>query len=187
MNEDGHAGGAGPADDELNRGRGVIRTRVPGFTIRCAREGDEALVLRFIQHLAHYERLSSEVVATEGVLHESLFVRRQAEVIIGELNGAPVAFALFFHNFSTFLGKANLYLEDLFVEEGHRGRGLGRCMFACLASIALERGCERLDWWCLDWNEPSIAFYRRMGARPMSDWTVYRIEGSALRELAGKL
>lgn len=187
MNEDGHAGGAGPADDELNRGRGVIRTRVPGFTIRFAREGDEALVLSFIQHLAEYERLSSEVVATEGVLHESLFVRRQAEVIIGELNGAPVAFALFFHNFSTFLGKANLYLGDLFVEEEHRGRGLGQCMFACLAAIALERGCERLDWWCLDWNEPSIAFYRRMGAKPMSDWTVYRIEETTLQVLASKL
>jgi len=187
MNEDGHAGGAGPADDELNRGRGVIRTRVPGFTIRFAREGDEALVLSFIQHLAEYERLSSEVVATEGVLHEALFVRRQAEVIIGELNGAPVAFALFFHNFSTFLGKANLYLEDLFVEEEHRGRGLGQCMFACLAAIAIERGCERLDWWCLDWNEPSIAFYRRMGAKPMSDWTVYRIEETTLQVLASKL
>jgi GNAT superfamily N-acetyltransferase len=174
-------------DDDVERDIDHFCTRIPGFTIRFAREGDEVLVLRFIHHLADYERLSSEVVATEEVLHESLFVKRRAEVIIGEMNGDPVAFALFFHNFSTFLGKANVYLEDLYVEEEHRSRGLGQCMFACLASIAIERGCERLDWWCLDWNEPAIAFYRRMGARPMSDWTVYRIEGPTLQELSGKL
>ena len=173
--------------DHVGRDMGHFQTKVPGFTIRFAHEGDEAQILQFIQHLADYERLSSELLATEDVLHESLFVKRQAEVIIGEMNGEPVAFALFFHNFSTFLGKANVYLEDLFVEERYRGRGLGQCMFACLASIAIERGCERLDWWCLDWNEPSIAFYKRMGARPMSDWTVYRIEGPTLQELSGKL
>ncbi|NLT37382.1 MAG: GNAT family N-acetyltransferase [Methanomassiliicoccus sp.] len=162
-------------------------TSIPGFTIRFAREGDETLILHFIKRLAEYERLSSEVVATEEVLHESLFLKKQAEVILGELNGVPVAFALFFHNFSTFLGKANLYLEDLFVDERYRGRGLGQCMFACLAFITIERGCERLDWWCLDWNESSIRFYERMGAKPMSDWTVYRIEGPTLQELARSL
>lgn len=187
MNEEGDEGGTRPLSADLNREAGRIDTRIPGFTIRFAREGDESLVLSFIRRLADYERLSSEVVATEEVLHESLFVKRQAEVIFGELDGAPVAFALFFHNFSTFLGKANLYLEDLFVDEGYRGRGLGQCMFACLASIALERGFRRLDWWCLDWNEPSISFYLGMGARPMSDWTVYRIEGRTLEELASKL
>ena len=168
-------------------GRERIDTSIPGFTIRFALEGDEALILSFIQRLADYEKLSSEVVATEGVLHDSLFVKRQAEVILGELNGEPVAFALFFHNFSTFLGKANLYLEDLFVDERYRGRGLGQCMFACLAFIAIERGCDRLDWWCLDWNEPSIRFYKRLAAVPMSDWTVYRIEGRTLQELARSL
>jgi GNAT superfamily N-acetyltransferase len=145
------------------------------------------LILKFIKELAEYEELLDEVVATEEVLFDSLFVKRQAEVIIGEYKGEPVAFALFFYNFSTFLGKANLYLEDLFVLEEHRGRQFGRMMFTCLAKIAIERGCERLDWWCLDWNEPSIAFYKRLGARPMSDWTVYRIDGKNLTDLASKL
>lgn len=164
-----------------------LDTSIPGFTIRFTREGDEAIILQFIKRLAEYERLSSDVVATEKILHESLFVKKQAEVLIGEMDGEPVAFALFFHNFSTFLGKANLYLEDLFVEGAYRGQGLGQCMLACLAAIAVERGCERLDWWCLDWNEPSIAFYRQMGARAMSDWTVYRLEGRSLEELSRRL
>lgn len=162
-------------------------TSMPGFTIRFAKGKDSALVLRFIRQLAEYEGLIEEVTATEDLLHESLFIKHQAEVIIGELKGEPVAFALFFHNFSTFLGKANLYLEDLFVDDSCRGMGLGKVMFSCLAKIAVERGCERLDWWCLDWNEPSIAFYKSMGARPMSDWTVYRVDGKGLQELAGRL
>jgi GNAT superfamily N-acetyltransferase len=164
-----------------------FETSIPGFTIRYTRREDVPIILDLIRRLAEYEKLSHEVVATEKVLSDSLFKKRQAEVIIGELDGRPVAFALFFHNFSTFLGKANLYLEDLFVEERYRGRGLGRSMFACLARIAMERNCERLDWWCLDWNTSSIAFYERMGARPMSDWTVYRIDGDRLAELARKL
>lgn len=162
-------------------------TGIPGFVIRFARPDDISIILDFIKRLAEYEKLSKEVVATEEVLMESLFEKRQAEVIIGELEGRPVAFTLFFHNFSTFLGKANLYLEDLFVDEGCRGLGLGKVMFSCLAKIAVERGCERLDWWCLDWNEPSIAFYRGMGAIPMSDWTVYRLEGERLKKMAGLL
>jgi GNAT superfamily N-acetyltransferase len=164
-----------------------FETVVPGFAIRMTKEEDAGLILEFIKRLAEYEGLSSEVVATEETLHDSLFVKRQAEVIIGELNGRPVAFALFFHNFSTFLGKANLYLEDLFVDEEHRGKGLGRTMFACLARIALERNCGRLDWWCLDRNLPAIAFYRRMGAMPMSDWTVYRVDGQRLADLSRSL
>ncbi len=164
-----------------------FRTSVPGFTIRFAKGKDSALVLRFIRQLAEYEGLIEEVTATEDLLHESLFIKNQAEVIIGELKGKPVAFALFFHNFSTFLGKANLYLEDLFVDDSCRGMGLGKVMFSCLAKIAVERGCERLDWWCLDWNEGSIAFYLSMGARPMSDWTVYRVDGRKLEDLAEKL
>ncbi len=162
-------------------------TGIPGFVIRFARPDDISIILDFIKRLAEYEKLSKEVVATEEVLMESLFEKRQAEVIIGELEGRPVAFTLFFHNFSTFLGKANLYLEDLFVDEGCRGLGLGKVMFSCLAKIAVERGCERLDWWCLDWNEPSIAFYKGMGAVPMSDWTVYRLEGERLKKMAGLL
>ena len=162
-------------------------TSIPGFSIRFARLDDVSLILRFIRRLAEYEQLEEEVVATEDVLMDSLFHKGQAEVIIGEMDGKPVAFALFFHNFSTFLGKANLYLEDLFVDECCRGLGLGRAMFSCLARIALERGCARLDWWCLDWNASSIAFYERMGARPMSDWTVYRVDGLSLSELADKL
>ncbi len=175
-----------PSQENLN-GIDIFHTSLPGFIIRFANENDSALILRFIRGLAEYEKLADEVTATEEVLRDSLFVRRQAEVIIGELKGEPVAFALFFHNFSTFLGKANLYLEDLFVDDSCRGMGLGKVMFSCLARIAVERGCERLDWWCLDWNEPSIAFYRSMGARPMSDWTVYRVDGKGLQELAGRL
>ena len=162
-------------------------TRASDFTIRFAGPEDVSIILGFIKRLAEYEKLSHEVGATEEILKESLFIKNQAEVIIGELKGEPVAFALFFHNFSTFLGEANLYLEDLFVDDSCRGMGLGKVMFSCLARIAVERGCERLDWWCLDWNEPSIAFYRSMGARPMSDWTVYRVDGKGLQELAGRL
>jgi GNAT superfamily N-acetyltransferase len=165
----------------------MFQTSIPSFTIRFAQRDDVPLILRFIQQLAEYEGLLEEVVATEKVLHDSLFVKEQAEVIIGELNEEPVAFALFFHNFSTFLGKVNLYLEDLYVDERHRGLGLGRAMFACLARIAVDRGCERLDWWCLDQNTSSIAFYERVGARPMSDWTVYRVEGDRLNDLTREL
>ncbi len=159
-------------------------TNIPGFVIRSAGMDDVGLILEFIERLAEYEQLADEVVATVDVLRDSLFVKHQAEVIIGELNGRPVAFALFFHNFSTFLGKANLYLEDLFVDESCRGLGLGKIMFSCLAKIAVERGCERLDWWCLDWNGSSISFYKSMGAEPMSDWTVYRVDGDRLKRLA---
>lgn len=162
-------------------------TKDPRLVIRSAAEGDVGLILSFIRKLAEHEKLQDEVVATEEVLFDSLFVKRRAEVLIGEYDGRPVAFALFFHNFSTFLGKANLYLEDLYVEEQYRHRGIGRAMLACLAKVAVERGCERLDWWCLDWNEPSISFYKRMGARPMSDWTVYRVDGRSLVELAHTL
>lgn len=154
------------------------------FRIRPAEEADCPLILDFILALAAYENMENEVVATVEGLHESLFQRRQAEVMIGEYEGKPVAFALFFHNYSTFLGKANLYLEDLFVQEAYRGRGFGKAMFRELAAIAVARGCERLDWWCLDWNENSIAFYKRMGAVAMSDWTVYRLGGEALQLLA---
>lgn len=164
----------------------IYHTMMPGFIVRYARAEDVGLILEFIKRLAKYEHLADQVMANEEVLFESLFVKHQAEVIIGELDGRPVAFALFFHNFSTFLGKANLYLEDLFVDDGCRGLGLGKIMFSCLARIAVDRGCERLDWWCLDWNEPSISFYKGMGANPMSDWTVFRLDGERLKGLADR-
>ncbi len=157
---------------------------IDGLTIRFAREDDCALILRFIRALATYEKMADQVVATEGGLRETLFRKKQAEVIIGEFRGEPVAFALFFHNYSTFLGKAGMYLEDLFVEPSCRGLGIGKAMFAELARIAVDRGCERLDWWCLDWNERSVRFYKGMGAEAMDEWTVYRLHKAALAELA---
>jgi GNAT superfamily N-acetyltransferase len=166
---------------------GTYQTKIPDFVVRLADKEDLDLILGFIRKLAEYEGLLEEVTATVDILSDSIFGKHQADVMIGELQGKPVAFALFFENFSTFLGKANLYLEDLFVDEDHRGKGLGRAMFACLARVAVDRGCGRLDWWCLDWNESSIAFYRRMGAKPMSDWTVYRLDGRALSDLARSL
>lgn len=162
----------------------LLHTGIPGFSIRPAVEADCALILRFIRALANYERLEHEVTATEEGLRQSLFVDPHAEVILGEKEGRPVAFALFFHNYSTFLGKANLYLEDLFVEPVCRGKGYGKAMLACLARIARSRGCQRLDWWCLNWNESAIAFYKRLGAVPMDEWAVYRLEGKALAQLA---
>lgn len=154
------------------------------FSIRFATEEDVPLILQFIKDLAEYEELLHEVVATEEVLKESLFVKKQAEVVIGEENGVPVGFALFFHNFSTFLGKANLYLEDLFVIPSSRGKGYGKRLLSFLGKIAIDRGCGRLDWWCLDWNTTSIEFYQEMGAIAMDNWTVYRMQGDALKALA---
>ncbi|MDR3295058.1 MAG: GNAT family N-acetyltransferase [Clostridiales Family XIII bacterium] len=157
------------------------------FTIREAAIADCPLILEFIRALARYEDMAGQVAATEETLRESLFRKKQAEAIIGEEDGVPAAFALFFHNFSTFLGKANLYLEDLYVKEAYRGRGYGERMLRRLGTIAAERDCGRLDWWCLDWNENSIAFYKKMGAVAMDEWTVYRMEGEALRRLADML
>ncbi len=136
--------------------------------------------------MAEYERLSHEVVATEEVLRESLFgERRVAEALLGYVGGEPAAFALFFHNFSTFLGRPGLYLEDLYVRPEHRGAGVGKALLRRLARLAKERGCGRLEWWVLDWNEPAIRFYKNLGAEPMDDWTVYRLTGEKLDELAG--
>lgn len=153
------------------------------LSIRSATENDTELILRFIKELAGYEHLSHQVTATKEELHEQLFVKKYAEVLIGELNGEAVGFALFFHNFSTFLGKPGLYLEDLYVTQEARGKGLGKLFFKRLAEIALERNCGRFEWWCLDWNKPSIDFYLSLGAEPMSDWTVYRIAGEGIEKL----
>lgn len=155
------------------------------FLIRPATEADVPLILSLIKELAAYERLSHEVTATEALLRESLFgKRRVAEVLIGEYRGIPVCFALFFLNYSTFLGKPGLYLEDLYVKEGYRGRGFGRRMLRYLARVAVERDCRRFEWSVLDWNQPAIHFYKRLGAVPMDDWTVYRLTGEALDKLA---
>ena len=156
------------------------------LNFRFAVREDTPLILQMIRELADYEKLLDEVVATEPVLEEWLFDRQKAEVLFAVLEGREVGFALFFHNFSTFLGRAGLYLEDLFVLPEYRGRGVGKAILRRLAALAVERGCGRLEWWCLDWNTPSIAFYRALGAEPMSDWTVYRITGQTLQDLAGE-
>ena len=151
---------------------------------RCARRADVPLILQFIRELADYEGMLDEVVADEPTLEEWIFDRGRAEVVFALEDGREVGFALFFHNFSTFLGRAGLYLEDLYVRPEHRGKGYGKALLKRLAQIAVERGCGRLEWWCLDWNRPSIDFYLAMGAEPMSDWTVYRVAGEALNNLA---
>ena len=151
---------------------------------RAAVREDVPLILTFIRELADYEGMLDEVVADEAMLEEWLFDRRAAEVVFALEEGREVGFALFFHNFSTFLGRSGVDLEDLYVRPEHRGKGYGKALLKRLARIALERGCGRLEWWCLDWNRPSIDFYLSMGAEPMSDWTVYRVAGDALAELA---
>lgn len=152
--------------------------------IRRAVPGDEPVILGFIRELAEYEHMSDEVVATEELLHDWLFEKRAAEVLFAVEDGKEVGFALFFGNFSTFLGRGGIYLEDLFVKKEHRGHGYGRALLRALARLALERGCGRLEWACLDWNTPSIGFYRALGAVPQDGWTTYRLTGEALSSLA---
>lgn len=154
------------------------------MAFRYAERKDTKLILQFIKELADYEKMLDEVVADEKTLEEWIFDKQKAEVIFAVADGTEVGFALFFHNFSTFLGRAGIYLEDLYVRPEHRGKGYGKAILKKLASIATERGCGRLEWWCLDWNKPSIDFYLSLGAEPMNDWTVYRISGDTLRELA---
>lgn len=151
---------------------------------RYAERKDTALILRFIEELAEYEKMLDEVVADEKTLEEWIFNRQKAEVIFLLEGGKEIGFALFFHNFSTFLGRAGIYLEDLYVQPEYRGKGYGKAILKKLAAIAVERGCGRLEWWCLDWNKPSVDFYLSLGAEPMSDWTVYRIAGDTLKRLA---
>jgi len=154
------------------------------FRIRHAEACDTKLILQFIKDLAAYEKLLHEVSATEELLHEWLFVKEKAEILFGEVDGEPVAMMLFFHNFSTFLGKAGIYLEDLFVKPAFRGRGYGKTMLKHLAKIAVERNCGRLEWVCLDWNTPSIEFYESLGAKQMNDWIIFRTSGEELEALA---
>lgn len=151
--------------------------------IRFAAEDDCATILHFIKELASYENMLDEVVATEELLREWLFEKKKAEVLIASVDGKDIGFALFFHNFSTFLGRSGIYLEDLFVMPEYRGCGYGKSLLQKLAKITLERGCGRLEWCCLDWNQPSIDFYKSLGAVPMEDWTIYRVTGDTLKEL----
>jgi GNAT superfamily N-acetyltransferase len=160
---------------------------VPEVEIRVATEDDVPLILSLIRELAEYERLSHEVVATEETLRDSLFgERRVAETLLAYLGDDPAGFALFFHNFSTFLGRPGIYLEDLYVRPEFRSAGVGRTLLVRIAGLTKERGCGRLEWAVLDWNEPAISFYKRIGASPVSGWTVYRLTGEALEELAGR-
>jgi len=154
------------------------------FSFRWAERKDVPLILQFIKDLADYENMLDEVVADEATLETWIFDRNKAEVIFAVVNDTEVGFALFFHNFSTFLGRSGIYLEDLYVKPEYRGKGYGKALLKKLAAIAVERGCGRLEWWCLDWNQPSIDFYLSLGAEPMSDWTVYRIAGDTLINLA---
>ncbi len=155
------------------------------FAIRSASDSDIPTILVFIRALAAYENMLDEVVSDETLLREWIFEKKKAEVLIASEDGKDIGFALFFHNFSTFLGRAGIYLEDLFILPEYRGRGYGRALLSKLAQISVERGCGRLEWWCLNWNRPSIDFYLSLGAEPMSDWTVYRVAGETLTELAG--
>lgn len=154
------------------------------LSFRYAEKKDIALILKFIIELAKYEKMEAEVIATEDLLEEWIFEKKKAEVIFAVSENEEVGFALFFHNFSTFLGRAGIYLEDLFVMPKYRGCGYGKRILQKLAQIAVERGCGRLEWWCLDWNKPSIDFYLSLGAEPMEDWTVYRIAGDRLKDMA---
>jgi len=155
------------------------------ITLRAAVPDDVPLILRFIRELAEYERMADDVRASHEDLREALFGERPyAEVVIAICDAEPVGFALFFHNFSTFVGRPGIYLEDLYVRPEMRGRGIGRALLAHLAHLARERRCARLEWSVLDWNEPSIGFYRSLGAIPMDEWTVYRLAGEPLEALA---
>lgn len=159
---------------------------INGFKIRFAEEKDVPLILKFIKGIAEYEKMLDEVVTTEDLLREWVFEKQSARVIIGELDGVPVGFSLFFHNFSTFMGRAGLYIEDIFVWPEYRGKGFGKALFLYLAKLAHEEGCGRMEWCCLDWNQPSIDFYRSMGARSMDGWSTYRLTKEQLKELSEK-
>lgn len=163
----------------------VTTTSDPKTILRFATADDVGLILDFIRQLGAYEKLSEEVVTDEDQLRQSLFGERQvAEVVIASYDGEPAGFALFFHNFSTVLGRPGVHLEDLFVVPKFRGHGIGRTLLSFLATTAIERGCGRLEWWVLDWNEPAIRFYDRLGAKAMDEWTVFRVTGDTLVELA---
>lgn len=162
----------------------LVSTKVEDLYIRKAIREDVPLILKFIKELADYEKMLDQVVATEEIIEDSIFNRNKAEVVFAVYKGEEVGFALYFNNFSTFLGKPGLYLEDLYVREEMRGKGIGKTLLAYLAKKAVEEDCGRFEWWCLDWNKPSIDFYLKLGAIPMDEWTVYRMCGDALVQLS---
>jgi GNAT superfamily N-acetyltransferase len=155
--------------------------------LRYAEEKDAGLILEFIRDLAEYEHLLDQVEATGEGLRRHIFHENKAEAIIAEYDGVPAGYALYFSNFSTFLGRSGIYIEDLFVKPELRGKGLGKALFTCIAALAAERNCGRLEWACLNWNEPSIAFYKSQGGRPLTEWTTFRITGENIKNLAEKL
>lgn len=156
----------------------------PRFNIRPARPDEAGLILDFIKRLADYEKCADEVVADEATIRQSLFVEHSAEVVFAEEDGVAIGFALFFHNFSTFVGRKGLYLEDLFIIPEKRGRGYGKALLKYLARTAVERNCGRMEWICLDWNQPALNVYRSIGAVPMDEWTVQRLSETALKQFA---
>ena len=162
-----------------------FRTRIDGFTVRIADEKDTGTILKMVRELAEYERLLDGFTATEELLKETLFQRGVAETLIGEYNQEPVGYAIFFHNVSSFAGRLGIYIEDIYVKPELRSKGFGEAMFAFIAKLAVERRCVRLEWSCLKWNKPSIAFYEKMGAEPLKEWTVYRLTGKNLEKTAG--
>ncbi len=162
----------------------IYETEIEGLLLRDAEPSDAAVVYNLIRGIAEYEKMLNEVTATEDDIRESIFVRKEAAVILAEYKGETAGFALYFRNYSTFLGRANMYLEDLFVYPHMRGKGIGKALFLAVANAAYSRGDGRMDWVCLNWNKPSIDFYKSMGAKAMSDWTVYRLDREALRRLA---
>ena len=169
----------------MQKGGSKIYMENKNMNFRYAEKKDIPLILYFIKELAAYEKMSDQVVATEALLEEWIFEKGKAEVLFALEENKEVGFALFFHNFSTFLGRAGIYLVDLYVKPEYRGKGYGKGLLKQLASITVERGCGRLEWSCLDWNQPSIDFYRSLGAVPMDEWTVYRITGDTLTRMAG--
>lgn len=154
------------------------------FHIRAAQPGEEGLVLAFIKRLAEYEKCADEVVADEATLHQSLFVEHAVEVVFAEEEGEVIGFALFFHNFSTFVGRKGLYLEDLFIIPEKRGKGYGKALLKYLANLAVERNCGRMEWICLDWNKPALEVYRSIGAIPMDEWTIQRLNEETLKRFS---
>ena len=159
---------------------------MPEFTLRKAGPEDTSLVLSFIRPIAEYEKMADEVQADEKTLYQSLFVKKIAHALIAEEDGKPIGFALYFYNFSTFVGRPGLYLEDIYIQPEYRKKGYGTIIFQRLANIALEEGCGRMEWTCLDWNEPSRRFYRKMGATTMDEWTVHRFTEDTIRKIAGE-
>lgn len=163
-----------------------IETGIREFKLRTTEKEDSKLILDLIKEIAVYEKMLDQVVATEDSIRESIFEKKEAEVLIGEYNGEPMGYALYFLNYSTFIGRAGFYLEDIYIKPEYRGKGIGKEIFKALGKIAYDRGCKRMEWVCLNWNEPSIKFYESLGAEAMSEWTIYRLSGDNIKKLAEK-